>query len=279
MRTLIHLSDLHFGRVDATIIEPLLKFITITKPDLVAVSGDFTQRARPAQFKEARAFLDQIRFPWLAVPGNHDIPFYNVAARFLRPLHQYRRHICSDLSPFFSDDEFAVVGLNTARSLTTKYGRVNDAQLKTLAQRFRPLDPDIIRVVVTHHPFDLPANYTDRRQVVGRAAQAIAALAESGVDLILSGHLHLAHTGLTAARYKVTGHSALVVQAGTATSTRGRGEANSFNVLRIEPSRIVVERILWNPKTRELALAGTASFVRDAEIWRQDESVSSVTKR
>ncbi|MDB6128426.1 MAG: metallophosphatase [Verrucomicrobia bacterium] len=269
MRTLIHLSDLHFGRVDATIIEPLVAFIKKTKPDLVAISGDFTQRARPSQFKEARLFLDRIPFPWLAVPGNHDIPFYNLAARFLRPLHQYRRHICSDLAPFFHDEEIAVVGLNTARSLTTKYGRLNEAQLKLLAQRFRKLEHDVVRVVVTHHPFDLPANYRDHRQLVGRAVQAIDAIAASGVDLILSGHLHLAHTGLTASRYKVSGHSALVVQAGTATSTRGRGEANSFNVLRLEPSRIVVERILWNPKQRELARANTATFVRESEIWRQ----------
>ncbi|MDB6167753.1 MAG: hypothetical protein JWM88_617 [Verrucomicrobia bacterium] len=276
MRTLVHLSDLHFGRVDATIIEPLVAYLQQTQPDLVALSGDFTQRAAPAEFSEARRFLERIPFRWLAVPGNHDIPMYNLYARFFRSLHHYRKFICRDLSPFFHDDEIAVMGINTARALTTKYGRISEAQIAAISRHFGPLGAEITKIVVTHHPFDLPEDYRDRRQLVGRASEAMAAIAGSGVDLLLSGHLHLTRNGLTAARYKLTGHSALVVQAGTATSTRGRGEANSFNVLRIETRRIVVERIIWNPDTRDLALAGKAAFVRTGDLWQQEESVSAL---
>jgi 3',5'-cyclic AMP phosphodiesterase CpdA len=210
--------------------------------------------------------------PWLAVPGNHDIPMYNLFSRFLRPLHEYRKHITAEIEPFFHDEEIAIMGVNTARSLTTKYGRISAAQIAAITERFRSLQGEKTRVVVTHHPFDLPEDYRDRRQLVGRAREAMAAMAASGVDLLLSGHLHLTRNGLTAARYKLTGHSALVVQAGTATSTRGRGEVNSCNLLRIEPSRIVVERIIWKPDEQEMGLAGTAAFVRADDIWTQEAS-------
>src|SRR5213593_2266921 len=129
MRTLVHLSDLHFGRVDEQIIEPLISAVTQINPDLVAVSGDLTQRARSQQFREARAFLDALPQPQIVVPGNHDVPLHNVFSRFLQPLAKYRRYISEDLQPFFQDEEIAVLGVNTARSLTLKGGRINEEQV------------------------------------------------------------------------------------------------------------------------------------------------------
>ena len=115
MRTLAHLSDLHFGRVHAPVLEPLRRALAAIGPDLVVVSGDLTQRARAEQFREARAFLDSLPFPRLVVPGNHDIPLYNVVKRFAAPLRDYRRIVSRELCPVFEDDEVVVVGLNTAR--------------------------------------------------------------------------------------------------------------------------------------------------------------------
>lgn len=275
MRAIIHLSDLHFGRVDTPILAPLLRFIDESQPDLVVVSGDLTQRARTAQFREARAFLDQISFPLLVVPGNHDIPLHNLVARFARPLRKYCRYITSDLFPIYSDAEIAVVGLNTARSLTTKYGRINPAQIARVQERFSGIGSKVTKVVVTHHPFDLPPNYGDRRQLVGRAELAMAAMAECGVDLLLAGHLHLTHTALSFDRYRHDRHSALIVQAGTATSTRGRGEANSFNRLRIAPGRITLEHILWNPASRRLVAQKPIRFHRTAAGWKARSLASS----
>lgn len=269
MRTLVHLSDLHFGRVDPALTRPLIDHVAETRPDLVVVSGDFTQRALASQFREAREFLDVIPFPTLVVPGNHDVPLWNFPARFLWPLRNYRRHITRDLEPFFADDELAVAGVNTARSFTRMYGRIGRDRIALLREQFRGVPPNRTKIVVTHHPFDLPPGYKNHKQLVGRAALAMETLAASGVDLLLSGHLHLVHTGLTAERYKITGYSALVVQAGTAMSTRGRGEVNSYNVIRIDHGEIGVERVEWIAEESLFRLATTRHYVRRESGWEE----------
>ena len=204
MRTLVHLSDLHFGRVDEALLAPLRTCIEGLSPDLVVVSGDLTQRARSHQFQEARAWLDTLPGPQIIVPGNHDIPMFNVLARFLTPLSKYRRHVTDDLAPAYVDDEIAVLGLNTARSLTIKDGRINQEQVALLRQRFGELDGSRVRIVVTHHPFDLPGHY-DPDELVDRAPMAMRAFAECGVDILLAGHVHTTHAGSSEARYPITG--------------------------------------------------------------------------
>jgi 3',5'-cyclic AMP phosphodiesterase CpdA len=266
MRTIVHLSDIHFGRVNHDVVSPLIEAITEIKPHLVAVSGDLTQRARSHQFKEARAFLDRLPKPQIVVPGNHDVPLHNVFARFLQPLRKYRRFITNDLWPFYHDEEIAVLGVNTARSLTIKGGRVNEDQVAFMREKFCALDPEVVKIIVTHHPLDLPEGH-DERHLVGRARMAMEALASCGADVFLAGHLHISHTTHTAKRYKIKGHSALVVQAGTATSTRGRGEENSFNVVVVDRPHITVERFEWQPKSRKFGLTTTERFRHTPDGW------------
>ena len=266
MRTIVHLSDIHFGRTDRTVVKPLISFVNEIKPDLVAVSGDLTQRARSWQFQEARAFLDSLPKPQIVVPGNHDVPLYNVFSRFLSPLEKYRRYITDDLSPFFVDEEIAVVGINTARSLTFKGGRINELQMAWIREKICELSDDTVKVLVSHHPFDLPEGRHEA-DLVGRSRMAMEMLADCGADLFLAGHLHISHTGQTAKRYQIKGHSALVVQAGTATSTRSRGEANSFNVIRLQHPQISVERVMWKPETSAFALASTEQFQHTPDGW------------
>ncbi|MEA2206440.1 MAG: hypothetical protein QOE77_3216 [Blastocatellia bacterium] len=267
MRTLAHLSDLHFGRVDYTVRDAVVTNLQVLKPDVVVVSGDLTQRARSHQFQEARQFLDALPHPQIVVPGNHDVPLYNFFARFGRPLDKYRRFITDDMQPFYADEEVAIIGINTARSLTTKYGRINETQIAGAREKLCSIDNHVTKIVVTHHPFDLPENH-DEDDLLGRAHLAMAVLAECGADLLLAGHLHIGHTGHSAVRYKIAGHSALVVSAGTATSTRHRGEANSFNVIRINHPHIQVERMVWQPEAGAFTPAAAENFQFTADGWK-----------
>src|SRR5688500_3797681 len=135
MRTIAHLSDLHFGDTDAAVVERLIEKVRELNPDMLIVSGDLTQRARSSQFQDARAFLDVLPLPQIIVPGNHDVPLYNVIRRFLSPLARFRKYITSDLTPEYHDDELAVFGINTARSLTIKGGRVSEEQVEKLKDK------------------------------------------------------------------------------------------------------------------------------------------------
>ncbi len=220
MRVIVHLSDIHFGRVDTRLIAPLVE----------------------------------------------TVPLHNPFTRFLQPLDKYRRFITDDLQPFYFDDEIAVVGISTARSLTIKGGRVNKSQIEWMRSKLCALEDEITKIVVTHHPFDLPEGYNEG-DLVGRSRLAMETLANCGADLFLAGPLHVSHTSHTAKRYKIHGHSALVVQAGTATSTRGRGEANSFNVIRIAHPQITVDRLEWQPESAGFFVASTESFRQTAGGW------------
>jgi 3',5'-cyclic AMP phosphodiesterase CpdA len=266
MRTIVHLSDLHFGRLDARIIAPLVDRITAVGPDLVAISGDLTQRARRRQFEQARAFLNRIAFPTLVVPGNHDVPLYNLPARLLDPFGGYRRYIAADLEPAHIDTEMAVVGMNSARAIVVGgRGRLNMSQVEEAARRLQSLPAAPIKVIVTHHPFDLPEGFRNDH-LVGRAGLAMARFAEAGADLFLAGHLHVSHVGHTAERYRIAGHSALVVQAGTL-SMRGRGELNTFNVLRIARPAMTIERYSWRDGGQAFEQSFEGKFRHTSAGW------------
>ena len=278
MKKIVHLSDLHFGRIDPALVGPLAEAVNDARPSVVVVSGDLTQRARSHQFKEAREFLDRLPRPQVVVPGNHDVPLYDVLSRFARPLDKYRRHISEEVEPVYEDEEMVVAGVNTARSLTRKYGRVNERQVASLRERLCRYSDEVLKVVVTHHPFDVPAG-ADEREIVGRAQMAMEALAACGVDLLLAGHMHVSQTGRTAERYQIAGHSALFVQAGTATSTRGRGEANSFNVIRLKHPHIQVERRGWQPEAAAFRPANAETFRHTPGGWERlpEEVAAGIT--
>lgn len=245
MRVVAHLSDLHFGRVERAALEPLRRRLVELAPDLVVISGDLTQRARARQFREARAFLDTLPHPQIVVPGNHDVPLYNVFARFLWPLAGYRRNISAEVEPSFVDDEIAVLGINTARSLVFKGGRVSGKQLARVARQLCGLGGEVTKIVVTHHPH-----------------MALGPLARCGVDVLMAGHLHDAHVV-----ERVPGMSALMVQAGTATSSRTREQPNSFNLLRVRRERIEVEQHVLNGGG--FSRASAEAFERRPEGWRR----------
>src|SRR5579883_1908485 len=183
-RTLVHLSDLHFGRVDERTLAPLVDAVQGLQPDLVILSGDLTQRARAEEFWAAREFLTRLPEPQLVIPGNHDIPLYNLYDRFVRGLARYQHHISPELDPVYEDDEIAVVGVNTARSLTFKNGRVSVAQMQAVRERFCELPGSLVKIIVTHHPFDPPPGFPEK-DIVGRARLAMEHFADCGADVLL----------------------------------------------------------------------------------------------
>jgi 3',5'-cyclic AMP phosphodiesterase CpdA len=265
-RTLAHLSDIHFGTVDLAILAPLIHAVRGLAPHVVVVSGDLTQRARTSEFLEARAFLDRLPQPQIVVPGNHDVPLYNLYGRFVERLDRYHRYITPDLEPAYADDEIAVLGTNTARSLAWKGGRVNAAQIARIKQRLSGIDARVTKIVVTHHPFDLPQGFSETH-LVGGARMAMGHLAECGADLLLAGHMHVSSVCRTVLRYQIAGHSALVVQAGTATSTRGRGEMNSFNCIRIESGLMTIERWTWSRDRMGFEAGGSETYRKTPDGW------------
>jgi 3',5'-cyclic AMP phosphodiesterase CpdA len=235
------------------------------RPHVVAVSGDLTQRARPREFEAAREFLEALPKPQIVVPGNHDVPLHDPFGRFVLGFAAFREFITADPYPFHSDREIAVIGVNTARSLAFKGGRINGEQVDAIRQRLCSSAPNLVKVVVTHHPFDKPKD--SEHALVARAGTAMKQLAVCGVDIFLSGHLHTTGIYQTAVRYRIAGHSALVVHAGTATSTRGRGEPNSFNVLYVDRSTIRVERYVWDADGAGFTVSADETFEYTDDGW------------
>lgn len=256
-RVIVHLSDLHFGRHDGRLVRQLYTVVWALRPDVVAVSGDLTQRALAAQFREARSFMDGLPSPHVIVPGNHDLPLYNLFARVFNPLGGYTQFITRDLAPTLSDDVVWITGVNTTRATTWKSGRVDARALTRVRATIRDAAPAAVRILVAHHPFDIP----DSR----KAATALEALTAAGIDVFLTGHLHASYAGHTAQRYNTGGRPAIVVEAATATSTRLREEPNGFNVLRVASRSVLVERHAWDGTT--FSLNDAQAFSCGEEGW------------
>jgi 3',5'-cyclic AMP phosphodiesterase CpdA len=246
MRRIVHISDLHFGRIAPRLVSPLLAGITQLQPDVVAVSGDLTQRATVAQFEAARDFLRAIPFPQVIVPGNHDIPLWNLYRRFRRPLERYRRYIHAETEPQYADERLVLLGINTARSLAWKGGRISGEQIGRLRDHLGAHGPDAFKVLVVHHPF-VPHESAAPGAAVRRGAQALEALEQCGADLILAGHLHRGYAHQTVSFQPLARRSILVVQSGTTLSARTRGEQNSFNVIDVEPDAVAITICAWAP--------------------------------
>jgi len=248
MTRIVHLSDLHFGAHDEKLVDAVEWQVDKLKPDLVVVSGDFTQRARTDQFRQACEFLEGMRdrgHEVLGVPGNHDVPLYDVLRRFLSPLARYRRFIDESLCPFVELRGVAVLGINTARSLTFKDGRINRNQVDFIRETFARTSSEAMRILVTHHPlFSLQVG-GEMERAIGRQELALDAIEESGVDILLAGHNH--HASSQDASDLVTRvGGVLLVQAGTATSTRVREQEQSFNTIDVRERSAVVTINAWN---------------------------------
>ncbi|MBC8041955.1 MAG: metallophosphoesterase [Rhizobacter sp.] len=249
MKTIAHISDLHFGAIDMTVVDGLLRDLAALAPSLIVISGDLTQRATDEEFMAAKEFLRALPSTYLVIPGNHDVPLYRFWERIFDPFGNYKTYISETLDPLYSDEEIAVLGLNTARRFPIVDGRISLSQIADMKSKFALLGDNIFKVVVTHHPLVPPAGKEQdagHKGETGRAMLALGVTDESGVDLLLSGHLHFASNHDTSLQYPALKRSAVVVQAGTATSTRRRGEPNAFNFFVIEHHKFSLTVRAWD---------------------------------
>lgn len=275
MARIAHLSDIHFGANDPKIVSATEAWLERSQPDLVIISGDFTQRARVDQFRAASAWLNRLRaagMRLLVIPGNHDVPLYDVVRRFAAPLERYKRYISNELCPWYEDEKVAILGINTARSLTIKDGRINHDQMKMIEERFAPVAPEKTRILVTHHPlFAMPIGKGgELSEAVGRHDDAVEAAAAARIHIALAGHFHRTYAE-AAQKMVADAGGALVIQAGTATSTRLRNaEPQSFNWLHVHRNdRIELQVIVWDGASFQRG--HHVEYSRDAAGWQAHE--------
>lgn len=258
MRTVVHVSDLHFGRADMAVIDSLLASWRELKPDLIIISGDITQRAKAEEFAEARRFLqklDREKLPYFVIPGNHDIaPIYRPLGRLLTAYKHYRAYISERTETFYHDGEIAVASINTVKRSHPVNGRVARAQITEVRDWFAQF-PGAVKIVVTHHPLQRNNNRRNRIACWG-GDTAVRALESSEVDLYLCGHHH---------RSSVSSTRSIEVHAGTV-SERLKGEQPSFNVLSIDAPRFTVSTFHWDPSLKRFARTTSKDLLHDKKL-------------
>lgn len=228
MSVLLHISDTHFGTEQPHVVEALVALASQQGPDAVVLSGDITQRARPVQFRAAKAFVNRLGAPVLVIPGNHDIALFDLWARLTRPYARFAKVFGADLEPVYSSHDLLIVGVNTTRAWRHKNGEVSAAQIDRVAKLLSAARPRQLRLVVVHQPAGVIEG-TDRSNLLRGHDAATRAWSAAGADLIMGGHIHLPYT----LALQDLARRLWVVQAGTAVSSRIRpGAPNSVNILR-----------------------------------------------
>jgi 3',5'-cyclic AMP phosphodiesterase CpdA len=236
MSVLMHISDPHFGTEKPAVVEDLLKLAEAMQPERVLLTGDITQRARRGQFRAARAFCDRLPCPVIAIPGNHDIPLFNLLARCLWPYAGYRQAFGDELEPTWESSNWHVIGVNSTHPGRHKDGELNTQAIDRICQRLSASSGDAMRIVALHHPLHAITEHDEANRARGYFA-ALHAFAEAGADMVLGGHIHLPYVRPMYPLIDTLSRQIWVVQAGTAVSSRIRnGRPNSVHVIRRLPA-------------------------------------------
>lgn len=269
MSVVLQISDTHFGTEQPAVVEALLQLVRQQPPDIVVLSGDITQCARRSQFRKAQEFITQLAAPeTLILPGNHDIPLFNIIMRIFCPYANHQRVFGPQLEPEYESADLLVLGVNTTRASRHIDGEVSAAQIARVSQRLRGAKAEQLRIVVTHQPVHV-TRPEDEANLLHGHQQAVYAWAEAGVDLILGGHIHLPYVRPLSERFVDLPRSVWAVQAGTAVSSRVRGDMpNSVNLIRCVTSegskRCVITRWDYDVMAQRFSLAAESDFFLSA---------------
>jgi 3',5'-cyclic AMP phosphodiesterase CpdA len=265
MTTIAHISDPHFGTVDVPVRDALLRELRAEHIDLVVLTGDITQRARASQFHEAREFLDALKpKPWIAIPGNHDIPLFDVLTRAFQPYRLFNRFISNEIEPSYAMEDVAVVCFNATRRTRHKNGVLPRRPVTQTAKRISALSQPF-KIVATHQPLAVTLD-SERHNVARGADRALEQWINAGADLFIGGHIHLPYCTLV--RAPGSARTAVVLQAGTSISLRVRhGVPNSFNRLVFDARSMRLERCDYDAALTSFTTTRTYQAERTPTGW------------
>ena len=242
MKKLLHISDPHFGTEQPTVVEALVDLVRRQQPEALVLSGDITQRARPAQFARARAFCDRLAIPHqLFLPGNHDIPLFDIYQRLVHPYGHYLHEFGPEVETMLQTPWLQVTGVKTTRRWRHKNGEVSAPQIERVVEHLQRADAAQLRIVVVHQPVYVPRPQDEHDRLRGWEP-AVRAWAAAGADVVLGGHIHLPYVTDLSATVSHLGRRLWCVQAGTALSSRVRHEApNSVNLLSYDTASLPLQ--------------------------------------
>ena len=246
---ILHLSDLHFGRIDAHILDRLENYLSTQSFHLTILTGDLTQRARKEQFIAAKEFLGKLKCPMFIVPGNHDVPLYNLFLRFFSPYSKFKRFFGTQSPQFFEDDRLAVFGLWTVNPRKVEKGTVNISEILTLEEKFNAVPADKIKILAFHHPLVTMKS--------ARVQDALARIKRLKPQILMWGHDHQSGADFW---NEADGTGPILIAAGTSVSNRTRSETNSFNVIELSQNEIKVETISFDLDNKTFHLTNTKAF-------------------
>jgi 3',5'-cyclic AMP phosphodiesterase CpdA len=239
---ILHITDVHFGCEDEAAVEAATRMAVDDPPDLIVVTGDITLDGRPREFEAAARWLARLPRPLVVTPGNHDTPYLNIPLRAFVPFNRYRRWI-GPLEDGCDLPEVRLRAVNTARGgqprLDWSKGSINLEAARRAAAELAAGPAGALRILACHHPL-IDTVGAPVSGGVNRGHHAARKLAEDGVDLILTGHVHNPFADPLPFGDELT----YAVGAGTL-SKRLRGVPASFNCLTIEPGCVNVVALGW----------------------------------
>ena len=233
MSLFFHISDLHFGRTDPAALAALKQAVASLAPEALIVTGDLTQSGRRNEFAAAANYLESLNTPAAVVPGNHDTPVYNLFDRFVRPWRRFEQRFGTTAPRAWDTAVVSIIGVNSARRAAPRLdwstGKLRRSDIEQAASLARERHGHKTMVfLATHHPFRLGPGKAGS-EVVGGAPYALKSLADAGVSVILTGHVH----DTSIAILPESEGKILSISSGSATSTRQRTEAASFTAIEL----------------------------------------------
>lgn len=268
-----HLSDPHFGTVYPDVESAIVQSLKALKPNALIITGDITQRARKNQFQAGRAFKEKLQpIPVHAVPGNHDIPLYNILARVFAPYRGFEKHFHRSKEAAFLVNGVEVVALNSTKPWRHVQGSLGPEEVM---RKIAPREAGVaFRIAAFHHPMDCSSTRDETNLLRGRR-EILPVLQERGIDLVLGGHIHDPHVGLSEGRYPGVGQPIVIATAGTCLSWRTRLNApNSFYLLEVDTGENVSLKITRHELNKNKVFQpGLSYFFRRGELgdWNYGE--------